>query len=91
MPLVIDADGLNAFHRRPDHWRDARPRRHHHAASGRDGAAGRDVHDEVQASRLEIARNFAIAHHVFVVLKGRRTLIARRTTRCSSTRPAIPA
>ena len=32
--------------------------------------------DEVQASRLEIARNFAVAHHVFVVLKGHRTLIA---------------
>ena len=32
--------------------------------------------DEVQASRLEIARNFALAHHTYVVLKGHRTLIA---------------
>ena len=32
--------------------------------------------DEVQASRLEIARNFAVAHRVYVVLKGHRTLIA---------------
>src|SRR5207248_9015638 len=32
--------------------------------------------EEVQASRLEIARNFASAHHVYVVLKGHRTLIA---------------
>ena len=32
--------------------------------------------DEVQASRLEIARNFAVAHHVYVVLKGHRTIIA---------------
>ena len=32
--------------------------------------------DEVQASRLEIARNFAVAHHLYVVLKGHRTLIA---------------
>src|SRR4029450_10247305 len=31
---------------------------------------------EVQASRLEVARNFARAHHLFVVLKGHRTLIA---------------
>ena len=47
--------------------------------------------DEVQASRLEIARNFAAAHHVYVVLKGHRTLIAdARRTRSSSTRPAIP-
>jgi NAD(P)H-hydrate epimerase len=77
MPLVVDADGLNAFGDDPDRL------------SGREG---RDViitphpgemarlvgmsTDEVQASRLEIARNFAVAHHVYVVLKGYRTLIA---------------
>jgi ADP-dependent NAD(P)H-hydrate dehydratase / NAD(P)H-hydrate epimerase len=77
VPLVIDADGLNAFTDEPDRL------------AGRDG---RDViitphpgemarlvgmsSDEVQASRLEIARNFAVAHHVYVVLKGHRTLIA---------------
>ena len=76
-PLVIDADGLNAFTGDPD------------KLTGREG---RDViitphpgemarlvgmsTDEVQASRLEIARNFAVAHHVYVVLKGHRTLIA---------------
>jgi NAD(P)H-hydrate epimerase len=77
MPLVIDADGLNAFIDDPDRL---------------NGREGRDViitphpgemarlvgmsADEVQASRLEIARNFAVAHHVYVVLKGHRTLIA---------------
>jgi len=77
MPLVVDADGLNAFSDDPDRL------------SGREG---RDViitphpgemarlvgmsADEVHASRLEIARNFASAHHVYVVLKGHRTLIA---------------
>ena len=77
MTLVIDADGLNAFVGDPDRL------------SGREG---RDIiitphpgemarlvgmsTDEVQASRLEIAGNFAAAHHVFVVLKGHRTLIA---------------
>jgi NAD(P)H-hydrate epimerase len=77
MPLVIDADGLNAFAGDPDRLT---------------GREGRDViitphpgemarlvgmtTDEVQASRIEIARNFAAAHHVFVVLKGHRTLIA---------------
>jgi hydroxyethylthiazole kinase-like uncharacterized protein yjeF len=77
MPLVIDADGLNAFTDDPDRL------------SGRDGRdviitphpgeMGRLVGmsaDEVQASRLEIARNFASAHHLYVVLKGHRTLIA---------------
>jgi NAD(P)H-hydrate epimerase len=77
MPLVIDADGLNAFGGQPDRLA---------------GREGRDViitphpgemarlvgmsTEEVQASRLEIARNFAAAHHVYVVLKGHRTLIA---------------
>jgi len=77
MPLVVDADGLNAFAGDPDRLT---------------GREGRDViitphpgemarlvgmtTDEVQASRIEIARNFAAAHHVFVVLKGHRTLIA---------------
>ena len=77
MPLVVDADGLNAFSGEPD---------------GLTGREGRDIiitphpgemarlvgmsTDEVQASRLEIARNFATSHHLYVVLKGHRTLIA---------------
>jgi hydroxyethylthiazole kinase-like uncharacterized protein yjeF len=77
MPLVIDADGLNAFSAEPDRLA---------------GREGRDViitphtgemarlvgmsANEVQSSRLEIAQNFALAHHVYVVLKGHRTLIA---------------
>jgi NAD(P)H-hydrate epimerase len=77
MPLVIDADGLNAFGDDPDRLT---------GREGRDviitphpGEMGRLVGmstDEVQASRLEIARNFAVAHHLYVVLKGHRTLIA---------------
>jgi hydroxyethylthiazole kinase-like uncharacterized protein yjeF len=76
-PIVLDADALNAFSSDPDRL------------MGRDGRAviitphpgemarlvGMST-DEVQASRLEIARNFAVAHHVYVVLKGHRTLIA---------------
>lgn len=80
VPLVVDADALNAFAGDPE------------GLAGRDG---RDIiitphpgemarlvgmsTDEVQASRLEIARNFAVAHHVFVVLKGH--LDARRHAR----------
>ncbi len=77
MPLVIDADGLNAFSDDPDRLA---------GREGRDviitphpGEMGRLVGmstEEVQSSRLEIARNFAVAHHVYVVLKGHRTLIA---------------
>jgi NAD(P)H-hydrate epimerase len=77
VPLVIDADGLNAFVNDPD------------SLSGREG---RDViitphpgemarlvamtTEEVQAARLQVARDFAAAHHVYVVLKGHRTLVA---------------
>jgi NAD(P)H-hydrate epimerase len=76
-PLVVDADGLNAFVGRPERLA---------------GREGRDViitphpgemarlvgmtTDEVQASRLEIARNFATGHRAYVVLKGHRSLIA---------------
>jgi len=77
MPLVVDADGLNAFADDPDRLM---------GREGRDiiitphpGEMARLVGmstDEVQASRLEIARNFAVAHHVFVVLKGHRTIVA---------------
>jgi NAD(P)H-hydrate epimerase len=77
MPLVIDADGLNAFGGDPDRLA---------GREGRDviitphaGEMGRLLgmsSDEVHASRLEIARNFAVAHHVYVVLKGHRTIIA---------------
>ena len=77
MPMVIDADGLNAFADDPDRLT---------GREGRDiiitphtGEMARLVGmttDEVRASRIEIARNFAVAHHAFVVLKGHRTLIA---------------
>ncbi|MGC4082110.1 MAG: NAD(P)H-hydrate dehydratase [Vicinamibacterales bacterium] len=77
VPLVIDADGLNAFAGQPDRL------------AGRDG---RDViitphpgemarlvgmsTEDVQGNRLEVARTFATTHRVYVVLKGHRTLIA---------------
>jgi ADP-dependent NAD(P)H-hydrate dehydratase / NAD(P)H-hydrate epimerase len=76
-PLVVDADALNAFAGAADRL------------SGREGRdiiitphpgemarlVGLSTHD-VQARRLEIARNFAVTNHLYVVLKGHRTLIA---------------
>jgi len=77
VPLVLDADALNAFAEDPDR------------IMGRDGA---DViitphpgemarlvgitADQVQADRVESARGFAETHRVHVVLKGHRTVIA---------------
>src|SRR5262249_19331428 len=76
MPLVVAADALNAFADAPDQL------------TGREGRdviitphpgemarlVGMSTH-EVQASRVDIARNFAVSHRLFVVLKGHRTLI----------------
>jgi hydroxyethylthiazole kinase-like uncharacterized protein yjeF len=77
MPLVIDADGLNAFGADPDRLAGREGREV--IITPHPGEMARLVGmstDEVQASRLEIARNFAVAHHLYVVLKGHRTLIA---------------
>jgi len=77
LPLIIDADGLNAFAGQPDRL------------AGREGRdviitphpgemarlVGMSIED-VQANRLDVARTFATTHHVYVVLKGHRTLIA---------------
>lgn len=77
VPLVLDADALNAFMGEPERL------------VGRDGVdiiitphpgemarlTGLTI-EEVQAQRLEIARNFAATHHVHVVLKGHRTIVA---------------
>ena len=78
VPLVLDADALNVLARDPA------------ALVGREG--GRDViitphpgemarlaglsTEEVQANRLEVARNFATHRRLYVILKGHRTLIA---------------
>jgi NAD(P)H-hydrate epimerase len=77
MPLVIDADGLNAFIGDPDRLtgRDGRDV----IITPHPGEMGRLVGmstEEVQANRLDIARNFAVGHHIYVVLKGHRTIIA---------------
>jgi NAD(P)H-hydrate epimerase len=82
-PLVLDADALNAFADEPS------------ALVGREG---RDViitpHpgemsrlvgctiDDVQADRLGIARDFAMSHKLYVVLKGYRTIIATPEGKC---------
>jgi NAD(P)H-hydrate epimerase len=77
VPLVLDADALNAFAEDPDRL------------MGRDGVdmiitphpgemarlLGVDVGD-VQGDRVESARGFATTHRVYVVLKGHRTVVA---------------
>ena len=77
VPLVVDADGLNAFASEPDRL------------VGRDGVEvvitphpgemARLVNgttESVQQNRLAHARDFAAAHRLHVVLKGHRTVVA---------------
>jgi NAD(P)H-hydrate epimerase len=77
VPLVLDADALNAFAGEAQ------------ALRGREGLdivvtphpgemarlAGTAT-DDVQKDRIGIAREFAVGHHLYVVLKGHRTLVA---------------
>lgn len=77
VPVVLDADALNAFAGEPARLQ---------ARDGLDVVitphpgemarlTGLTV-EQVQADRLEVARMFAESHHLHVVLKGHRTLVA---------------
>lgn len=77
VPLVLDADALNAYAQEPERL------------VSRDGVdvivtphpgemarlTGLSVED-VQANRVEVARDFATTHRVHVILKGHRTVVA---------------
>ena len=76
VPLVLDADGLNAFQDHADRL-DGRERPlvltpHPGEMSRLTGMSIKDI----QADRLNVARNFAREHHLILVLKGNRTIIA---------------
>ncbi len=76
LPLVLDADGLNAFHGKTN-LIDGRNRTmvltpHPGEMGTLLGISTRAV----QADRLNLARRFATEHHVTLVLKGWRTLVA---------------
>ena len=76
VPMVIDADGLNAL---VDHLD---PLRRPHAPMvltphpGEMGRLTRLGSREVQKRRIELATEFAVAHRVVLVLKGAKTVVA---------------
>jgi NAD(P)H-hydrate epimerase len=76
VPIVLDADGLNAFE---GHAEKLRGRNRGLVLTPHPGEMARllgsSVRD-VQANRIEVARKFAREHEVIVVLKGHRTLVA---------------
>ncbi len=76
VPLVLDADGLNAFEHQT-HLLDGR--RRPLVLTPHPGEMSRlaDISIKaVQADRINIARGFARDHHLVLVLKGDRTVVA---------------
>jgi ADP-dependent NAD(P)H-hydrate dehydratase / NAD(P)H-hydrate epimerase len=76
MPVVLDADGLNAF---AGHINQLTPIRHPLILTPHPGELARLVGQsvaEVQSNRINTARWFAEEHGCYVVLKGHQTLIA---------------
>ncbi len=76
LPIVIDADGLNAFRGRTDllqgHGRTMVLTPHPGEMATLLGISTK----EVQADRVNLARRFAVEHGLTLVLKGWRTLVA---------------
>ena len=76
-PLVLDADALTVLADDPGRLtgreeRDVIITPHPGEMARLIGSSS----DEVQANRIEVATDFATTHHVYVVLKGHRTVIA---------------
>jgi NAD(P)H-hydrate epimerase len=77
LPMVVDADGLNAFQGRTEELKGKNRTlviTPHPGEMAR--LAGSSV-AEVQKDRLGVARKFAREHELIVVLKGHRTLVVR--------------
>jgi NAD(P)H-hydrate epimerase len=77
IPTVVDADGLNAYasHRGELRGTDERPVivTPHPGEMAR--LIGKDI-EFVSLNRVDVARDFAMANNLFVVLKGFRTVVA---------------
>ena len=91
LPLVLDADGLNAFKDRSQeiHGRDRTFILTPHP--GEMATLLGLTTKEVQADRLNLARRFATEHHVTLVLKGWRTLVAHPDGRVAINTTGNPA
>ena len=83
LPMVIDADGVNALAGQLEVVKVSKGPR---ILTPHPGEMGRILgipSKEVQSQRLEVARNFATAQGVWVVLKGAQTLVAAPDGRLS--------
>jgi len=91
MPLVLDADGLNAFAGQTQLLNGSQRTlvlTPHPGEMAR--LLGVTVKD-IEADRVNIARAFAVKHHVTLVLKGWRTLVAHPDGRVAVNTSGNPA
>jgi ADP-dependent NAD(P)H-hydrate dehydratase / NAD(P)H-hydrate epimerase len=73
LPMVVDADGLNALAGHPTRYRPPRIFTPHPGEMSR--LNGRTI-AEIQADRIGMARSFATERDVYLVLKGNRSVVA---------------
>ena len=76
VPLVVDADGLNAFAKAPDSLQGEGRKLILTPHPGEMARLTGLTTKEVQARRVDVARQFAAEHKACVVLKGRLSLVA---------------
>jgi NAD(P)H-hydrate epimerase len=76
VPLVVDADGLNAFAGAAELLRGEGRKIILTPHPGEMARLTGLTANEIQANRVDVARQFAAEHKAYVVLKGFRTLIA---------------
>ncbi len=78
-PLVLDADALNALASEPGLLQSGAEGARPVIVTPHPGEMARltnSTTEEVQSNRLDVARDFAVQHQIYVVLKGYRTLVA---------------
>ena len=77
LPIVVDAEGLNAFEGRAGELKSSPGRLVITPHPGEMARLAGSTIPAVQHDRLNVARTFAHEHGLIVVLKGHRTLIAQ--------------
>ena len=91
LPLVLDADGLNAFHGCNELIDGSNRTVVLTPHPGEMATLLGMTTKQVQADRLNLARTFATEHHVTLVLKGWRTLVAHPDGRVAVNTTGNPA
>ncbi|MCK5306853.1 MAG: NAD(P)H-hydrate dehydratase [Candidatus Omnitrophica bacterium] len=76
IPVVLDADGLNAVAGTPDVLKEIKSKVVITPHPGEMSRLAKIQTDAVQAERLKIAKNFAAEYNVIVTLKGHNTVVA---------------